>query len=59
VDRSDSRRLRRCRNRESHPGGIAIILTLGLAAVIVWPISMLWGAIAASNKHSKYQAWLA
>lgn len=39
-------------------GGFLMITTLGLAIVIVWPVSMLLGAVAASSKHSKYQAWL-
>ena len=38
---------------------IVAVLTLGLGLVVIWPISMIWGAIAASNQHSRYQAWLA
>ncbi len=32
--------------------------TLGLVAGIIWIISMVWGAVGASNRHSRYQAWL-
>ena len=32
---------------------------LGIGAIPLWAISMFWGAVAASNKHSRYQAWLA
>lgn len=38
---------------------IVAVLTFGLGLVIIWPISMIWAAIVASNKHSRYQAWLA
>ena len=38
---------------------VAAIFTLGLSLLISWPISMIWAAIAASNQHSRYQAWLA
>jgi hypothetical protein len=38
---------------------IVLVLTLGLAAVVIWPVSMIWAAISASSQHSKYQAWLA
>jgi energy-coupling factor transporter transmembrane protein EcfT len=40
-------------------GGVVFVATLGLAGLIIWPLSMVWGAVAASNQHSKYQAWLA
>jgi hypothetical protein len=30
-----------------------------LDLVLVWLVSMIWAALAASNQHSKYQAWLA
>ena len=41
--------------------GAAIIgfLTLGIGAAAFWAASMIWGAVAASNKHSGYLAWLA
>ncbi len=38
---------------------VAGVLTLGIGLLLVWPVTMVWGAIAASNKHSQYQAWLA
>jgi hypothetical protein len=39
-------------------GVIVGVLTLGLGLVFIWPVSMIWGALAASSKHSRYQAWL-
>jgi len=38
---------------------VVVILTLGLGAFLVWPVSMVWAAIAASNQHGRYQSWLA
>jgi hypothetical protein len=38
---------------------IVAVLTLGLGLVLIWPVSMIWAALAASNQHSRYQAWLA
>ena len=35
------------------------VFTMGIGAGLFWAASMIWGAIAASNKHSKYGAWLA
>lgn len=39
-------------------GVIGGFITFGVIGVIVWFVSMVWGAVAASNKHSRYQAWL-
>jgi len=39
-------------------GVIVGILTLGIGLFFIWPASMIWGAVAASNKHSRYQTWL-
>ena len=36
---------------------VVAILTLGLGLLLVWPVSMVWAAIAASKQHSRYQAW--
>lgn len=39
--------------------GVAIgIVTFGVGDIFIWAASMVWGAVAASNKHSRYQAWL-
>jgi hypothetical protein len=43
-------------------GGVVIgVLTFGLGFLVVgffiWPISMVWGALAASSKHQKCQVW--
>jgi len=35
---------------------VVFVLTFGLGLIVIWPVSMIWGAIAASNQHSKYQA---
>lgn len=35
------------------------VFTMGIGAGLFWAASMIWGAIAASNKHSRYGAWLA
>ncbi len=34
------------------------IVTFGLALPVAWFGSMIWGAIAASGKHSRHQLWL-
>jgi hypothetical protein len=34
------------------------IVTLGLGLPVAWFGSMIWGAVAASNKHSRHQLWL-
>jgi hypothetical protein len=39
-------------------GIIVGIVTLGVGDIFIWAASMVWGAVAASNKHSRYQAWL-
>jgi hypothetical protein len=38
---------------------VVALLTVGFGLLLVWPVTMVWGAIAASNAHSKHQAWLA
>ena len=38
---------------------IVAVLTLGLGLIFIWPTSMIWAALSASNQHSRYQAWLA
>lgn len=38
---------------------VVAILTLGLGLLLVWPASMILAAVMASNRHSRYQAWLA
>ena len=37
---------------------LVAVLTFGLGLVVIWPVAMIWAAIAASNQHSRYQAWL-
>ncbi len=39
-------------------GVIVGIATLGVGDIFIWAACMVWGAVAASNKHSRYQAWL-
>ena len=44
-------------------GLIVGVLTLGIGLIVIgpaviWPASMIWAAVGASNKHSRYQAWL-
>jgi hypothetical protein len=34
------------------------IATLGLGLPVAWCGCMIWGAVAASNKHSRHQLWL-
>jgi hypothetical protein len=34
------------------------VATLGLGLPLVWFGSMIWGAVAASSKHSRHQLWL-
>jgi hypothetical protein len=31
----------------------------GPRLILIWPASMIWAALSASNQHSRYQAWLA
>jgi hypothetical protein len=38
---------------------LVAVVTFGLGLFIIWPVSMMWTALMASNQHSKYQAWLA
>lgn len=33
------------------------ILTLGIALLLVWPITMVWAAVAAGKKHQEFEAW--
>lgn len=39
--------------------GTAIVafFTVGFALFIIWPICMIWAAIAAGKKHQEYDAW--
>jgi hypothetical protein len=37
---------------------VVAIFTLGVGLIVLWPITMVWAAISASNKHSRHQAWL-
>jgi RNA polymerase subunit RPABC4/transcription elongation factor Spt4 len=39
--------------------GLLTFFIFGAGAGLFWAASMVWGAVAASNKHSKYCAWLA
>ena len=40
-------------------GALGATITLGFALIGVWPISMTWAAVVASQRHSQHQAWLA
>jgi len=40
-------------------GGLFILVTLGFGLVLVWPISMIWAALAASRQHSVFLRELA
>jgi hypothetical protein len=37
---------------------VVFFLTLGFGDIFVWAACMVWGAVAASNQHAAYQAWL-
>ena len=37
---------------------VVAIFTLGFGLIALWPITMIWAAISASNRHSRHQAWL-
>lgn len=37
---------------------ISILLSAGLGMILIWPICMLWAALAASRKHSEFEAFL-
>jgi hypothetical protein len=39
--------------------GLLTFFIFGVGAGVFWAASMVWGAVAASNKHSRYLAWLA
>ena len=39
--------------------GVLTFFVFGVGAGVFWAASMVWGAVAASNKHSTYLAWLA
>ena len=38
-------------------GTVAALLTLGLALLLIWPISMVWAAVLAGQKHQAYDVW--
>ena len=38
---------------------VVFFLTLGVGDLFVWAGCMIWGALAASDAHTKHQAWLA
>jgi hypothetical protein len=40
-------------------GLVVIIAKLGIGIILVWPLSMIVGAVSASNHHAYYQRWLA
>jgi hypothetical protein len=33
------------------------LLTFGRGLFLIWPITMVWSAIAASGKHQAFEAW--
>jgi hypothetical protein len=33
---------------------VGVVPTLGYVLIFVWPASMVWGAIAASNRHNAF-----
>jgi hypothetical protein len=37
---------------------ISAILTVGLSLLLIWPIAMVWGTVAASNRHSRFERGL-
>lgn len=34
------------------------VVTLGVGLLLIWPPSMVWGAVSASNQHAEHQRWL-
>ena len=38
---------------------VVAVVTLGLGLIFIWPVSMVWGAVSASNQHGDYLRWLA
>ena len=36
---------------------VAAALTLGLALLLIWPISMIWAAVLAGQKHQAFEVW--
>jgi hypothetical protein len=37
---------------------VLAVVTLGVGLIIIWPVSMVWGAVSASEQHATYQRWL-
>lgn len=37
---------------------VLVVPTFGIAAAVIWVVSMIWGAVAASKQHSAFQVWL-
>jgi hypothetical protein len=33
------------------------LFTVGFGLFVIWPISMIWGAVTAGRKHQAYEAW--
>lgn len=36
---------------------VVALLTAGIGLAIVWPICMVWSAVAASRMHSEFEMW--
>jgi hypothetical protein len=36
---------------------VALPLTIGLAALIIWPICMIWSAVTAGRQHQSFEEW--
>lgn len=36
---------------------VVAIFTIGFGLLLLWPVTMVWGAVAAGNEHQKYDAW--
>jgi hypothetical protein len=37
---------------------VVALVTLGVGLLLLWPLTMVWGAVSASNQHAAYQEWL-
>lgn len=36
---------------------VVAIFTLGFGLILLWPITMVWGAVVAGQQHQKYDEW--
>jgi hypothetical protein len=36
---------------------VVAVVTQGIGVLVLWPLTMVWGAVSASNQHAEHQRW--